>query len=283
VFIAVAILVVVGLLAGGGVALFGSSSPTNPSSPLAPVSPAARTALRQAIAAAESAGSFHYVSSTTTVASSGTSSATTLGDAGKSSGVQEITTNDPTNGPASFTVLVVGTTAYFRGDVPAIEENLNLTSQVAQAHSGQWISLQPSDGSVYASVYAAVNTHDALAENISIKPQQLGSATQGGKNLDTITGALTPVVIPGQGTQNMSGTGTLEISARTHLPVRYDEHGTSKGQRTTFTMTFNSYGEQVAANAPTSSTTYASIAASGGTNPGGGAGGGGATSPTFLT
>jgi hypothetical protein len=276
-----AALVVVGLLSWGGVELFGGSNTsgsTAQSSSSAPVSPAARRAMAAAITAAEAAGSFHYVSSSTTTANGATITSTTVGDAGRNSGRQDITTKDPVNGSAAFTVLVVGTTAYFRGDATALAENLNLSASVASQHANQWISLQPSDGSVYSSVYAAVTVHDALAENISVKPQNLSTTTVGTRTIHIVSGALNPVTIPGQGTQRVDGTGSLQIVARTRLPVHYQQSGTSgsgsSAQRTSFTMSFSAYGKPVSVTAPQGAVPYSSI---------GGSSGGSSSSPTFLT
>jgi hypothetical protein len=279
--------VLAGFLAWGGVWLFSGSSTTSSNTPSAisssaPVSQPAKAALQRAISTAESKGSFHYVSSTT----GGGSEATTIGEAGRSSGIQHITMSDPSTGTMRFTVVVVGTTAYFRGGATAMEQNLDMSAAAAAAHANQWISLAPSDGAVYASVYAAVNTHDALSENIALKPQQLGTTTSGDKTYDTVSGALVPVSIPGEGTQNVTGTGTLEISQKTHLPVRFVEHSGSGRQKTTFTITFSRFGETVSETAPSGALSFSSVGgASGGNggNGGNGGGGGGSTNPTVLT
>jgi hypothetical protein len=275
-----AAVVVVALLAVGGVALFGGSGTSGPSAApkaSAPVSPAAKKQLNAALAAGESAGSFHYVSKTT----SSSGDATTIGVAGRNSGLQQITTTSTTNGPASFTVEVVGSTAYFRGDANAIEQNLGVSSSVAAQYANDWISLVSSDGAVYSSVYAAVTSHDALTQNIVVKPQQLGTTTVAGKTLNTVTGSLLPVNIPGQGTQNITGTGTLWVSPKTQRPVRYQEHGKSDGQTSTTTMTFSHYGAPVSETPPSGAVAFSSISGSGG-----GSGGGGSSSgpgPTFIT
>jgi len=264
--ITVAALLVVGLLAGLGGAFLGGGSGG---------SSGAKSALASAIKAATDAGSFHYVSTTTAA----TGGAKTIGDATSSSGKQQITTND-TNGTASFTVLVFGKQCWFKGDALSMEENLDVSADAAQSHASQWISLAPSD-SPYASVYAAVITHDALADSITFKPQQLGTATVGGRTLQTISGTVTPIKVGGQ-TQNVKGTATLEVSPSTHLPVRYAQSGTVQGQRTTFTMTFSKYGEDVPVTPPVGAVTYPSIGgASGGSGNGGG--GGTTTPPSILT
>jgi hypothetical protein len=273
----VAVALVAGLLA----AVFGGSgvNPSSSSSASAPVLPAARAVLDRAIAKAEAAPGFHYVS----VSNQTGQDSTTVGDAGTNSGKQEITTDDA-SGSASFTVLVIGSACYFQGDALAMTEQLGEDASVAQAYAGQWISLVPSD-SPYASVYAAVTTHDALSDNITFKPQHLASATVDGQNVQEVSGATTPVTVAGV-TQKIKGTATLEVSAATHLPVRYRQSGTFQQQGQTvslsISMTFSDFGENVSETAPSGATAFSSL---GGTNGGGVGGGGGAgsTSPTILT
>jgi len=256
----------------------GSSSPSSPSSsPVsAPISTTARAVLERALANARRAGSFHYVSVSN---SSLTGTFSTVGDAGRSSGKQEITTNSP-NGTAHFTVIVVGTACYFQGDSLAMQQNLNVDAAVAQAHAEQWISLSPSDAP-YASVYAAVNTHDALYENIAFKPQRdTGTSTISGRRVRTIGGAPTPVKISGQPSLAIKGIATLEVSATTHLPVHYSESGTlstnGQSEHKSFTMTFSDFGKEVSETPPSGAVPFSSLGGTGG-------GGGTSTSPRLVT
>ncbi len=275
ILVVLAAVLVAGLLAGGGVWLFaGSSSPSSSTS--APISPAARAVLERALANARAAGSFHYVSVSN---SSATGTFTTLGDAGESSGKQQITTNSP-NGTASFTVIVIGNTCYFQGDSLAMQENLDVSAAVAQAYAEQWISLSPSDAP-YASVYAAVDTHDALYDNIAFKPQRdMGTSTISSRRVRTISGATTPVKIPGEPSLPIKGTATLEVSAATHLPVRYSESGTlstnGQSEHSSFTMTFSDFGEEVSESTPPGAVPFPSLGSTGG-------GGGSSTSPKLVT
>lgn len=280
VLLIVAILLVVGLLAGGGVALFAGSSPSSSSAtpptsipPNTPVSRAAKKVLQQALAAALKAGSFHYVATST----GSTQTTTAVGDAGKSSGRQDWSTVD-SNGTARFTVIVVGSACYFRGDALAMVENLGVSTAAAAAHAGQWISLSSGD-QPYASVYAAVTTHDALYENVTVKPQELGSQTVNGRQVETVSGALTAVSIPGQTVPKQTGTGTLEVSAATHRPIRFTERSTANGQRSTFVMTFSRFAAAVSETAPPGAVSYTSIGGASGQNGSGGT----SPNPTFLT
>lgn len=267
ILVVVSIILLVGLLAGGGVALFAGGSSSS--------SPAAKAALTKALDAATKASSFHYVSVTT----GASQDATTIGDASSSSGEQQITTTDA-NGTGHFTVIVFGKQCFFKGNALAMEENLNVDSTAAQAHADQWISLSPSD-SPYASVYAAVTTHDALHDSITLRPQSLGTTTVDGKTVQTISGPVTPVTVAGQ-TESVKGTATLEVSQDTHRPLRYSQSGTLQGQKTTFTMTFSRYGQPVSVTPPVGAVTFPSIGGASGGN-GNGGGSGSTTSPSILT
>jgi len=179
-------------------------------------SDAASRLVLQGLDAARAAGSFHYVS--TSVASSMTQ--VTVGDAGATEGRQDITI-----GPSSFIVLVVGQTAYLRGDASALEHNLLVPSSVASAHVQQWISLVQSDYP-WASVYAAVKTSDALKDNLTFTPRSvLAPETLAGQQVVGIQGPVS-----GSEAQGVQGTATLYLQAGgRHLPVRFVERGTVTG------------------------------------------------------
>ena len=228
---------------------------------------AAQRLVSGALAAAGRAGSFHYVSSST----GGGISQTTVGDAGPTGGRQLITVNGDT-----FTVLVVGADAYFRGDALAMVQNLGIPASVARAHSGQWISLTTADAP-YQSVYAAVKTSDALRDNITFSPRaELGTSTVAGQKVIAVQGAMQGI----QG-QPAHGTGTLYLAAGgRHLPVRYVESGTvGRGTNTTslrFQFDFSAWGRAVAVVPPPSPVPFSALGVPGGGPPG-------STPTTLLT
>jgi hypothetical protein len=251
VWIALVAVVVVGLIVSGTVVLVtGSGSSSSAPSLGAPASPAAQRLLRLSLGAARRAGSFHYVSSFT---SQGVSQHT-IGDAGPASGRQVITI-----GTHTFTVLVIGSACYFRGDANALSSQLGLSSAAAAAHSGQWIALAPTDGP-YAAVYAAVTAPSALADNIAFKPQRdLGTSTVSGRRVHTIIGAMTNVSVNGQ-TQQARGNAELDTAPSTpRVPVRYTEQGTIDKQAAAFTMIFSHWGEPVTVVAPPGALSFSSL------------------------
>lgn len=213
-----------------------------------------------ALDAARAAGSFHYVSSSTSSAVT----QLTVGDAGATAGRQVITLGGDT-----FNVLVVGSAAYFEGDAAAMVENLSVPISVAQAHAGQWVSLASGDAP-YASVYAAVTTSDALRDNITFTPRtELGTSTLAGQRVIGVRGSMKG--IPGA---TGKGTAVLYMSATgRHLPVRYVERGTLKGSDGSatslqFSIDFSAWGEPVPVTAPPGALSFASLGtAGGGTGP----------------
>jgi hypothetical protein len=190
------------------------------------------------------------------------SSQRTVGDAGPSSGKQVITV-----GNQRFTVLVVGTACFLEGNSAALVANLGLSSSVAAARAGQWISLAPTDGP-YASVYAAVTAHSAITDNITVVPDdQLPPTKLNGRRVRTVTGTIAPVTIGGQ-TIAPKGTASLSVRAASpHLPVRYTQRGTLGRSVTVSAVSFSHWGEPVSIAAPAGAVPYASLGAGSGSVP----------------
>ena len=251
---------VVGAAVGGWLSTSGSPATSNTGTPNG--GPPATGGRAQAerlvsgsLAAAQAAGSFHYVSSSVSAAVS----QVTVGDAGASSGRQVITVAGDT-----FTVLVVGSTAYFQGDAAAMVENLSVPPALAQARAGQWISLAAGDGP-YESVKAAVTTSEALSDNVTFTPRTvLARSTIAGRRVIGVRGAMLGVA-----GQRGSGTATLYVAAGgRHLPVRYVENGTLTGSdgstaKIRFRIDFSGWGEAVQVNVPSGAVTFSSLGVSG--------------------
>jgi len=238
-----------------GVTLSGGSNTTVTPPSGTSTSPVARQLLESSLAAARGVDAFHYVATSTLSGSQG-STQRTVGDAGPDSGRQVITV-----GAQRFTVLVVGTACYVKGNAAALTANLGLSSVMAAAHAGQWISLARADAP-YASVYAAVTAPSALADNVTITPkEQLPDSRLDGRRVQIVSGAIAPVTVAGQ-TVAPKGTATLAVGATTpHLPVRYTERGTQNRQQIVSTVTFSRWGDVVQVTAPAGAVTYASLGA----------------------
>jgi hypothetical protein len=244
----------------------GTGGPANAGTPAT-----ARQLVRSSLADARAAGSFHYLSSSTSSSATTTNvSQVTNGDAAADSGRQVITLSGDT-----FDVVVSQTTAYFRGDAAAMVVNLGIPIGVAEAHAGQWIALVPGEAP-YQSVEIAVTTASALDQNITFSARKdLGSARVDGRQTTAIEGPMSPV-----DGQPARGTATLYVSTSRHpLPVRYVERGTvgsgSSMSRLSFSITFSQWGEHVGVTAPAGATPFTALGVSGGAPPSPG--------PTILT
>ena len=254
-------LVVALVLAGAGTAVFVGGSNNTVTNSKTATSPAARQLLQSSLAAAHRVNAFHYVATSSLTGSQGFTQKT-IGDAGPSSGRQDITVAGQ-----KFTVLVIGKACYLKGNAAALSSNLGLSSASATAHAGQWISLAPSDGP-YASVYAAVTAASALTDNITIKPQgQLPATRVDGRRVQIVSGAIAPITIGGQ-TEAPKGTATLAVRASSpHLPVRYTERGTEDHQKSRSTVTFTAGGRPSLSRPRPMPVTYASLGVGSGSVP----------------
>ena len=255
---AVAAVVVVAAGVGIGLAVTGSGSTGADKA-------AAGRLLRTSLAAAEKAGSFHYVaSSVSSPPNSAALSQLTVGDAGVASGRQVITISTHT-----FHVVVVGTTAFFEGDAASMEASLDVPSSVAQSYAGKWISLVPGDAP-YQSVEVAVTTSSALQQNITFSAtEELAASKIGREQVIGLRGPITNV----QG-ESAKGTATLYVTAGArHLPLRYVEQGTlgsgKQASKLKFSLTFSGWGEPVPVTAPAGAVAYSSLGVSGGQQPSG--------------
>jgi hypothetical protein len=235
---------------------------------------AAAALLKSVLGAVDSAGSFHYVSSSTSSSSSSTKlTQVTVGDAGVSTGRQAITI-----GASHLEVVVIGPTAYFKGDAVATSASLGLPASVAKTYADRWISLVSGDGP-YQSVYAAVTAASAIADNITFTPRsELSPSKIAGRHVIGLHGELTPI-----DGQPAKGSATLYVTAdRPHLPVRYVETGTvgSQPSRSTvsFEISFSGWGSPVSVTTPSGSVPFSSLSATGGSN-----GSSGTNGPTLLT
>jgi len=208
--------------------------------------------LRSSVTAGKAAGAFHYESSYMSSASSSQFEQTTVGDAGASQGQQLMTVNGDT-----FDVLVIESTAYFRGDASAMESNLNVPASVADVYGRKWISLVSGEAP-YQSVYAAVTTGQALEYNITFTAdRKLGFSIIDDTKVFAVSGPMKAT--DGQAAQ---GTGILYMAASgRHLPVRYVEQGTigvgPSASRVDFTTTFSAWGESVKEVVPSGTVPFA--------------------------
>jgi hypothetical protein len=254
---AVALFVATGIVAAGigvgGVLLVRhiQGTPSTPGSPTAvPGTTAgaaeARALYQQAIASTRASTGFHYVA----VAAGGYPQ-TIVGDAGQSGGRQAITF-DANYGSEQFTLLLVGTTVYFQGNVPALEDQLGVSAASATSVEGKWVSLARGNGP-YQILQPGITTGSQAIE-MPLTPEVSGRATDAGGVAATRISGIVPA------TNNApAGTGSLDIAPRTDLPIRYTSTISGGGPVATFTTTFSAWGTAPSVSAPTGAIAWSSL------------------------
>jgi hypothetical protein len=188
----------------------------------------------------------------------------TVGDAGKTSGSQQITAGQDT-----FTIYVVGNSVFFKGNAAALGDQLDLTTAAATANAGKWISLAPSDAPT-STVEAGVTSHDfftgpcLLQPGLSGTPVAVSRGTIAGQPVGIVQCSIHDTSGSGSSAVTSTGTGTLSVAAAApNLPVRSTSVGTSTSPSGsgsgTSVVNFSNWGEPVSITAPSDAVTYASL------------------------
>lgn len=259
----VAIGVPLGLLTRGSHPATGTS-PNSASASAAAVQ--ARALYMQALAATRGSAGFHYVSHST----GGTVVQTIVGDAGQSGGRQVITVAAAAS-TEQFTLVLIGGTVYFEGNVPALEDQLGVPAANAAALQDKWISVSNQDGP-YSVVAPGITVADQAEETSLVPTSTTPIGTAGGTGAIRILGAVPPQ----QGAPR--GTGHLDIATSTDLPISYVSAVSVNGVTATSTTTFSGWGTTAVVVAPTGAVAWSTLGAS--SPPGGYGNGGGGPSPS---
>ncbi len=276
---AIALFVATGIVAAGigvgGVLLIRhvqgqspTSSPTaNPGS--ASSTAAARALYQKAVRATGASAGFHYVATST-----GAEAQTIVGDAGQANGDQQITFVS-SYGTEQFTLELVGTTVYFKGNAPAVEDQIGVTSATAPGVAGKWVSVQSGNGGPngpYSVLQPGITT-SSQAEEMPLTATSTAQVTGAGGIATKISG-----IVPA--TQNVpAGTGSLVVALGTNLPESYTSTVSAGTVTLTFTTTFTNWGTAPSVSAPTGAVAWSTLTTA--MPPGGyGSGGTGGASPT---
>jgi hypothetical protein len=226
----------------------------------------ARALYQQAVTATGATAGFHYVA-----VSTGGDAQTIVGDAGQAGGRQAITFVS-NYGTEQFTLLLVGTTVYFQGNTPALEDQLGVSTATAPGVVGKWISVQSGDGP-YSVLEVGITTKSQAGEvpeqpgEIPLTPQSTSKVTDAGGVAAT---RITGVVPPFQGLP--AGTGSLDVAPSTDLPITYTSTISAGAAALMFTTTFSNWGTAPSVSAPTGAVAWSGLTTS---VPAGGYGGGG--------
>jgi hypothetical protein len=164
--------------------------------------------LAAAGAAAKGQRSFHYVA---TDRQSG-QSVTIAGDVSKTEGTQKIVANIGGQ-TGHVTVILVGGSAYFRGDAAGLHGFMQLSAPLASGYANQWISVTMGEPG-YAEIAAGLTTASALSQVEIAKPITLRGQTKkmgqqvlivGGTESGMPNGSAKQVTIPVRLYVNASG------------------------------------------------------------------------------
>jgi hypothetical protein len=252
-------LVVVTLLIAGGVGtltailVMRTGSTANPSGGVAvkptptpnPAATQASALFRAAIQAGEQSAGFHYSAVTTFDGST----ETVTGDSGQNDGTQTFDETTSYGDEQFDLVLTPNQTVYFEGNAPALEDQLGVSAASAAGLSGEWVSVQIGDGP-YKDLEVGITVGSALSE-VTLTASSTEPVTgAGGASLTRIEGAVPASDIsPG-------GTGHIDISTGTDLPVSYTVSFSSGGSSTT---TFSDWGTAPSPTAPSTSVAWSKL------------------------
>lgn len=227
----------------------------------------ARALYQQAVASTRASPGFHYVAVT-----AGGEAQTIVGDAGQSGGSQAITF-DSNYGAEQFTLLLVGTTVYFKGNVPAIEDQLGASAASATSVEGKWVSVVRGNGP-YTVLQPGITAGSQATLTLPLTPESSARVTDAGGVTATRISGIVPA------TNNLpAGTGSLDIAPRTDLPIIFTSTISGGTVVLTFTTTFSAWGTAPSVTAPAGAIAWSGLTTA--VPPGGyGSGGTPAGAPT---
>lgn len=169
-------------------------------------------------------------------------------DVGKDKGSQSVTVQQ-TGGTATIAVIVIGATAYFKGNSKGLTL-LSFGPSAANSEAGKWISVTESaDQSVYQGVAGGL-TSSSVATTMSMSGPvtELRKTKVMGQNVLGLKGTASPASGQQSGT-----TDTLYVAAGpTPLPVELVQDNPSVGN----TYTFSHWGVAPRVSAPGRSVAY---------------------------
>ena len=207
---------------------------------------------------------FHYEAQTT-----GVITETVSGDAGKNSGSQQITTTS-TYGAEQFSLILLNGVVYFQGNVPALEDQLGVSSSAAPGLVGKWVSLSVGQGPY--NVLAPGITVSDQAQEIPLIATAISNVTSSGVSAIKITGN-----VPEHGAVPQAA-ATLTVASSTYAAIDYTTSLNANGITVTSKVTFTKWGVAPQLTAPGGAVDWSTLNA---TEPPGGYGsGGGGTVPT---
>ncbi|MGH9093255.1 MAG: hypothetical protein ACRDZR_18025, partial [Acidimicrobiales bacterium] len=229
------------VLAGAGIGLGLWLAPTPPAT-------VAEGLATQAVAAGNDAGSFHYVQRST---EDGVRD-DIAGVAGPDSGQQLITERGAT-GIDLYHLRLVHGVVYFRGNVPAVVDQLHVPRSGAATVAGEWVSVHKG-ASPYATFAAGITTRSNLSQ---LPTTFVPSSSQARGATTAIVGGLNA----GKGRAPV-GAARLVVATSSTLPHTFE----AKASRSAvvslrLSWSFSQWGASVHVAAPSGAVPYSSLGA----------------------
>lgn len=218
-----------------------------------PTTAEAQNRLTHILAKSNAAAWFHYSEYSTT----GGAKDTIIGTAGPTSGSQLITQSGQ-SGTDVFILRLVEGTVYFKGNEPAVADQLGITTNPS-AYAGMWIAVQKGDVP-YHSFEVGITNHSNLSQiQATFTPISVGVDSHG---IGELVGGVA-------GPKNKYfGTALLRYSRASTRVISLTAHATIAGTSTTLNWEFLHWNKAATISKPPTATPYATLASSGGSSTG---------------
>jgi len=220
---------------------------------IAPTSPktTATALVKHAVTASVNAGSMQYVELSTTNGVRDDIS----GSASPGSGVQTIT-ETASSGLNIFDLRLVKGVVYFRGNKPAVVDQLGVPTTKASPDVNRWVSVRKGE-KPYKTFAQGITTKSNISQLTSLFVARTSGLSSNAPSSDTvITGGL----YNGKHRAPL-GTARLTINTSSLLPKSFAAVAVAgNGARLTLSWTFTNWHERVSVKVPTGAVAYSSLA-----------------------
>jgi hypothetical protein len=234
------------LAVGAGIGIGAAIAPTSPAT-------VAKGVVSSSIAAATATGSYRYVELTTVSGAHDD----IKGDAAPEGGSQVILQSCKA-GTNLFDLRLVRGTVYFRGNTPAVVDQLGISATKAPSLNGKWVKVTKSDGP-YHTFAGGITARSNVSQLRTVIVPFSTRHVSGSPNATTeVLGRLSA------GPHRPSvGSATLVVDASSRLPVSVKGSASGTSSRYTVSWTFAKFGKKVVVSAPGDAVGYATLHAKG--------------------
>ncbi|MHB8440314.1 MAG: hypothetical protein ACYDD4_14315 [Acidimicrobiales bacterium] len=172
------------------------------------------------------------------------------GEAGADSGFETVTT-----GAAAVEVELIGTTTYFQGNAPGLQQTLAFPAAQATNYAGKWIAV-PEGAALFNEISQSVTMAGLLSLFTPSGRLHAGTPAKiAGREVIGVTGG-----IPMPSSASASGTAVLYVSTFTPtLPVGFSATATNGGQRLQDVGAFGRWGSPLHLAPPSSAIPFSSL------------------------